>query len=302
MKQLLEEHLKYIKSLWFIINDEEKIIWYLEKVGFYRLRKYFNFFEDKNIDFQIVINLYLFDKNLRNLNLNIIESIEIYIKNIFILTFWNNYLDESIYSEKIITVKNKELIIKENRIKFINDKILYLIQNDSEVAKILEEYKILNAEVFINKLTFWEIIRFIQDLDENNKRIISRIIWIKIILLENWLDCLVYLRNICSHWENVFNKEMLKSIKWYDITDLFWAENKNNYISYFAIISIFRESLIPNYKWEEKIFKKMKQYNINLIDFWQKKETFPNELDSEAWKVLVNPLYKKYVKKSNILQ
>jgi len=43
----------------------------------------------------------------------------------------------------------------------------------------------------------------------------------------------------------------------------------------------------------------MIQYNIKLSDFWQKKETFPNELESEAWKVLVNPLYEKYVKKSN---
>lgn len=292
MDKLLKEHLDYIKKLWFIIDDETKIVWYLKGVWYYRLKKYFNIFENRNIDFQEVINYYLFDKNLRILNLNIIESIEIYIKNIFILKFWNSYLDENIYSDKF----------KSNRMKFIREKTDDLYKKDLEVKKILEKYKIINSEVFINKLTFWEIVRFIQDLKEENKLIISEIIWIKLTLLENWLDAIVYLRNISSHWENIFNKEMIKSVKWKDINKLFWIENNNRYISYFAIISIFRESLIPNYKWEEKVFKKMKQYNIKISDFWQKKETFPNELESEAWKVLVNPLYKKYLKKSNLLE
>ncbi len=290
MEKLLKEHLDYIKKLWFIIDDETKIVWYLKGVWYYRLKKYLNIFENRNIVFQEVINYYLFDKNLRILNLNIIESIEIYIKNIFILKFWNSYLDENIYSDKF----------KSNRMKFIREKTDDLYKKDLEVKKILEKYKIINSEVFINKLTFWEIVRFIQDLKEENKLIISEIIWIKLTLLENWLDAIVYLRNISSHWENIFNKEMIKSVKWKDINKLFWIENNNRYISYFAIISIFRESLIPNYKWEEKVFKKMKQYNIKISDFWQKKETFPNELESEAWKVLVNPLYKKYLKKSNL--
>ncbi len=100
MEKLLKEHLDYIKSLWFIVNDETKVIWYLRWVWFYRLKRYFNIYEDKNIDFQKVIDYYLFDKNLRILNLNMIESIEIYIKNIFILNFWNTYLDKTFIVKK----------------------------------------------------------------------------------------------------------------------------------------------------------------------------------------------------------
>lgn len=301
MQNLLNEQIEYIKNLWFIITDESKILWYLKWVWYFRLKKYFNIFENKNIDFQKVIDHYLFDKNLRILNLNMIESIEIYIKNVFVLTFWNDYLDKNIYNEKLIIVKWEELKIQDNRIIFINQKIEELSKKDLEVKNILDKYSVLNAEIFINKLTFWELVRFIQDLNKENKIAFSKIIWIKLKLLLNWLDCLVYLRNICSHWENIINKKMLKAVEWYEINKLFWIENNNRYISYFIIISIFRENLIPHFKWEEKVFKKMEQYNINLTDFWQKKETFPNELDSEAWKVLVQPLYKKYIKKSNIL-
>ena len=91
---------------------------------------------------------------------------------------------------------------------------------------------------------------------------------------------------------------MLKSVRWKDIENIIWQGNTNAYIAYFTILSIFRESLIPNYQWEEKVFQKMQQYGIGLEHFYIKKETFPNELASEAWKVLVSPLYGKYVKKS----
>lgn len=288
MEHLLQQHLQHIKSLWFIIEDEEKILWYLRWVGYYRLRKYFNIFEDKNRDFQDVIHCYLFDKNLRVLNLNMIESIEVYIKNIFILKFWNNYNNEDLYSETF----------REKRIQFIKDKVEELKVKDKEVKNILRKYQNLDAEVFINKLTFWEIIRCIQDLTKENKLVFADEIWIKLKLLQNWLDCLVYLRNSCSHWENILNKTMIKSVIWKDIEQIFGSENSKSYIFYFVILGIFRESLIPNYKWEEKVFKKMKQYNIPIEYFFTKKETFPNELESEAWKVLVNPLYEKYVKKS----
>lgn len=306
MKKRINEQIIHLKEKGFIVKDEEKVKWYLEKVWLYRLSRYFINFKNYEwkmdlswVDFMEIINHYLFDKNLRILNLNIIESIEIFIKNIFILKFWNSYLDKKIYSNKIIKIKNKEIKIQDNRKIFINKKIKELLQKDEEVKNILKKYKILNAEVFINKLTFWEIVRFIQDLNKENKIIFSQIIWIKIVLLENWLDCLVYLRNISSHWENIFNKKMLKTIEWNKINGIFWIENNNRYITYFIIISIFKEALIPSYKWEEKVFKKMKQYNIKMSYFWEKKETFPNELESEAWKVLVNPLYRKYVKKSN---
>jgi len=295
MEKLLQEHLEYIKKLWFIINDEIKVLWYLRWVWYYNLKAYFNIFENKNVDFQEIINCYLFDKNLRVLNLSIIESIETFIKNLFILNFWNKYLDKDIYNDKIIKIKGEEKNIQNSRIEFINKKIETLSKKDLEIKNILKKYKTLNSEVFINKLTFGEIIRFIQDLNKQNKLIISKKIWIKLKLLLNWLDCLVYLRNICSHWENIFNKEMIKSVEWKDINKLFWIENNNSYISYFVIISIFKNILIPNYNWEGKVFDKMKQYNIKLDDFWQKKETFPNELESEAWKVLVRPLYEKYV-------
>lgn len=288
MEKRIQKHIEYIKKLWFIIGDEEKIIWYLRGVWYYRLRKYFDVFEDKDRDFQEVINCYLFDKNLRVLSLNMIESIEVFIKNIFILQIGNSYIEESVYNERR----------REKRINFIEEKTKELQKKDPEVSGILKKYNILDAEIFINKLTFWEIIRFVEDLNTQEKLKFSSEISIKWTILQNWLDCLVYLRNMCSHWENIFNKNMIKTVKWRDIEQIVWVWNNNAFISYFLVLSVFRENLITNYKWEEKVFQKMKQYDIQFIYLYTKKETSPNELESEAWEVLVQPLYEKYIKKS----
>lgn len=37
MKERTAQELEYIKELWFVISDELKIIWYLEKVWLHRL-------------------------------------------------------------------------------------------------------------------------------------------------------------------------------------------------------------------------------------------------------------------------
>ncbi|MBT3726635.1 hypothetical protein HOG21_02825 [bacterium] len=57
----------------------------MEKVSIYKLSRYFiNFRDKKNVDFSEVINHYLFDIELRNLNLLLLEHIENSFKSQFV--------------------------------------------------------------------------------------------------------------------------------------------------------------------------------------------------------------------------
>lgn len=290
MKQEIKKQLEYIQSLWFVIYDEKKISWYLEQVWLHRLSRYFvNFKNKQEIDFQEVINHYLFDKSLRSLNLSILEVIENCLKTLFILHFWDYYDDKNIYAEQY----------RESIIWFIKEKTLLFRERDPEIKKIQMNQKI-PAALFIDKLTFWEVVKLFRDLEKKNKYFFVDYFWIiDVHLLENWLFCLKYLRNLCSHWENIFNKKMVEKIRWREVSQFFQRESNNTYISYFFILSVFKDILIQNYRWEEKIFSKILQYNIESeLFFWVKKEAFHSVLQWEAWKDLVSPLYKKYVKKS----
>jgi len=58
------------------------------------------------------------------------------------------------------------------------------------------------------------------------------------------------------------------------------------------------ERLCPEYCFIEKIYNLLEKYKFTLNDFCDKKETPHIELESEAWEVIVEPLYGKIIHKS----
>jgi len=175
---------------------------------------------------------------------------------------------------------------------FIQEKLLYYKEHDSEIKKWIIKQEKINS-ILIDKLNFWEIYKVFCDLKEEYQyrvidyyKIDTRLFW-------NWFLCFVYLRNLCSHWENVFNRKMTFSIKAREILKLFRINTNNYFISYFMLLSLMRMKLISNHQWEEKIFCSFKKYWITIYDFGIQKETPHSQLESEAWEVLVRTLYVK---------
>jgi len=276
----INNQILFLKSKWFIIKDEKNIRLYLINIWLYKLSKYFKSFKDYNwVDFNEVINLYLFDRSLRNLNFWLLEVIENNLKNLFLIYFKDKYKESYLYNEKY----------SNNRLLFIKEK----------TKALKEKHKKINPEIFISKLTFWEIVKLYKDLKPKNKEKILKHFNIPLKVFDNWISCLNYLRNLSSHWENIFNRNMTKTLKVKEVILKFWEWSNNKFISYFYVLSILKNILIPEYKYEKKVFHKIKQFNINLKMFWIKKETFPSQLESEAWKVLVQELYSKHNIKSN---
>lgn len=287
----LEDDFFYIKNLWFTIENEQETREYLEKVWLHRLKRYLNVVTDyKWQDFQKIIDAYLFDKELRLLNLQVIEIVEKFLKNMLILHIWNP-LNKSIYTSK----SKKRLMYNEKR-------IIWLKYDDIECEKNFYNDGILDFELFYDNLTFWEISFILKDLSTESKYKISKKIWIPKALFESWIWAIWYLRNLSSHWKNIFNKKMTRSLKWRVFTETFWTEENASYISYFFILDLLSRKLTPDMEWVNRVFDVMDSYWIKLTDFTSKKEIPHIEHeseDSEAWEILVAPLYKKYLDKSN---
>lgn len=76
---------KLLKSRGLIINDDQRVIRYLEHIGYYRLSAYMiPFYNDKKVhqfkestSFDDLLNLYIYDRKLRLLLLEAIERIEV---------------------------------------------------------------------------------------------------------------------------------------------------------------------------------------------------------------------------------
>ncbi len=269
MDEKINNQIKYLKEKGFVISDEEKVKWYLIKVWLHRLRRYFNTVEKYEwTDFQEIINAYIFDKEFRNINLWLLEIIENSFKNQFILNF-ENYLEPELYDIKF----------RDWRLAFLYNKVALLKKQDIEIKNNLNNQWFIPVNLFIDKLQFWEIFKIFQDLKIKNQIKISNYFGIDYKLFRNWLQCINYLRNLCSHWKNIYNRKFTFSIMAKELYKEFWINDNNTYISYFYILSYFKNILNKNFKWEDQIFKSMNKYKILLKDFWAKKRNLPQS----AW-------------------
>ena len=281
----IEGNIVNLEAQWVIFDDKKNQIIEMRKISFYKIKRYFINFKDEKtnkislkwVKFSDILNCYYFDNELRKHLLFSLWNIEEAFKNVMIQFVWDKIFDEGTYFEKYL----------EKRIEFIENKKEELIKKDLEVKKYFKKNKNISCELFINKLTFWEINRFFQDFKLKNKQMVSQKFWLDFILFESWLESLIYLRNLSSHWENIFNRKMLVWFKWKKIIDLVW--NNNRFKGFLIIIWIFEKILLHLNKEKSSIL------NIELF----RVETFPFEHNLEALKVLVNTLYDFYVKKSN---
>ncbi len=274
MEEKINNQINYIKSKWFIITDEKKVRWYLEKVWLHRLKEHFNTVEKYEwTDFKDIINLYILDKSLRSIILLITESIEKSLKSLIILNF-DNILDKKIFQNK----KQHDYLISKNQKKseFVND-------------------------VFIDSLTFWEIVKTFNALIKENKRKISNYYWIDLYIFENWLIWIKELRNKTSHNSNLMNLNIEHTLNVNEIIKLNCINKNKQLPIYLIILDIFRKILIPNYNWDEKLIKKLNSYDkyLTQVGFIVKINNDSimenNKIELSKWMKIIDELFWKYV-------
>jgi len=249
-----------------------------------------NYFDNNRLNKYKNYKFHEFDRELRLLNLELLEKIELNFKKYLIKFFDENWW-----------IKNKELYIPKYLqfiLNFIKDKEENFKNYDNEVRKDL----LLNNEIlvflFIEKLTFWEVNKLYRALNTKYKKNITINYWINVFIFSSWIYSLKYLRNLCSHSENLFNRKMVYSLEWREILNIFWVSN--SYISYFLVLSLLEKNILNDNLWQKKVLNLLENNKISISEIsLNKKMAPPVSMNSEAWEALVNTLYKKLVKKSN---
>jgi len=290
MNKNIEEQLSTIKER-FTVKDEDKILWYLEKVGYHRLSFYFK----NNTSTEQIISEYIFDKILRHLVLDMLEILENSLKCVVVNEIWEMFQDKFWYMNR--NIYKSEVV--DGRLAFIYKKIDERKEKDATIKDFFEkngDWAQIPDSLFFDKLTFGELIKVLRDMYFDYFKKVAQYFGIAPTIFDNRIFSLKYLRNLASHHENIYNKNMVIRLLGDKIQE--FCGNRNSFLAYFAVLSVFNKLLIENYKWADKVFEKMEKYNISLEKIWQK-ENLPSELESEAWEVLVNKVYTKYVKKAS---
>ena len=203
-----EEQIELLESRNLIISNEQFAIKKLKHLNYYRLSAYFYpFFEEKNkfkndVKFEDILQLYYFDKELRNLLFYAIEKIEVYIRTQISYTLSK--------SDGVFAYTKKELFHDE---KYHYD-ILKIIQNETNRSKeifVKEFYEKYNEEYLpiwsmVEIISFNTLSRIYANLKESHRKEIIKDINIKPFVFQRWLHTLTYVRNICAHHSRLWNK------------------------------------------------------------------------------------------------
>lgn len=212
-----DEQIEKLKQRRLIINDERLARYYLETVGYYRLSGYWwpmladkteRIFKSNSI-FENVIAIYNFDKELRILLFDIIETIEIafrtkmiYHLSIELSPWWfedsNNFKNSVDYNNTLISIdrelrKTKENFIKQHYLKYHTDTRRPPAWKTIEIVSFGTLSKLFGN--LNNKIKSKNIIA--QEFGTINHT-----------YLPSWLQSISQIRNMVAHHSRLWNKNL----------------------------------------------------------------------------------------------
>ena len=208
----LPQQIKELKRRGLIVDDEEKTLRLLGVVSFFRLECYFQPMEaDKqsryfkeNQHFDNAVALYFFDKKLRTLVFEAIQSIEIAVRtkvsHYFSLKygpFW--FMEEHLAADgKKFRDNLNSLESEVGRSK--EDFILAHYKKYDEPA-LPPSWKVLEVATFgiLSKL-------YVNMVDNKLKKQVAREFNLSYLDFSSWLTSLAVLRNCCAHHTRIWNR------------------------------------------------------------------------------------------------
>jgi len=281
-----EEQLAILKSRGLIVDNKSKAIEVLQNISYYRLSAYFLPFQaqtdkfNKGTTLENVLTLYEFDRHLRDLLWDAIESIEISIRTqltyhlahkygAFGYTDSGNFNSNFNHSEWLERLKEN---IERSREVFIKH---YL-------AKYNEENN-LPLWMATEVISFGQLSTLFSGLRKEDKQAISHEKYkLDQFVLSSWCHTLVYIRNLCAHHSRIWNR-ILAIKPAIPRKDKEWENINNKKI--FSVLLITKKLMSMPEEWEEwrvgllSMIDKFPSINIGSMGFpdnWREKfKNFP---------------------------
>ena len=209
-----KEQVQKLQHRGLVIGNESKAEDYLKNISFYRIRAYTYPFQDNNdpehpfikeVSFEQIIQLYIFDRRLRLLVLNALEKIEVAFRTRIIYEYslehgshW--FTDKRLFFNKSYFEKNLEKI--EDELKRSNETFIkhYFSKYDSP--------KLPPAWMTLEAISMGALGKLFSNLKRDKlKKNLAQDFGLKETKhLENWMHVFGNLRNVCAHHGRLWNR------------------------------------------------------------------------------------------------
>ena len=223
----IQEQIDLLKQRGMKIEDEEFAGLHLSHISYYRLKGYWwdmqidkeRHIFSKDADFKDVIARYFFDKELRLILFDAIESIEIALRTKMIYHLSQSYgglyyTDKGLFvNEELHQQHIEDLMVEFMRSSeiFIKDyKHKYGVWEDGKCTSLTQQP---DAWVIFEVATFGTLSKIYKNLNHQlpEKAKIANDFGLNIHTeLSSWLEAISYLRNIVAHHSRVWSRNMVK--------------------------------------------------------------------------------------------
>ena len=275
----IDEQVENLKNNGLIVDDEEYAKRILNDVSYFRLVKAYslnlkpkNGNYDNKTTFREIVDLYLFNANLRQIIFPEIEKIEVNVRCRIA-----NYFSEQYGVLGYLETKNfvGDVYYKE----FMED-IEQEIRRNSKapfVRNFRENYEGGNLPIYalVEVFSFGTLSKFFKNMHNKDKKEIAKTFGVGYTYFESWLESISYVRNICAHYGRLYNAKMAKTPKLYK--EYTQAGIGNNRI--FGVLLCMKNLLKSDSQWDlfvdkiEMLLDKYESVQINTMGFpenWKK--------------------------------
>lgn len=203
------EQIKLLQKRNLIVSNVDYAALKLSHINYYRLSAYARHFylEDgttfkEGTKFEDILNLYYFDKKLRNILFYAIEKIEVLLRTKYAYLIGQEFGPFGyVYLDHVYNPETQEKILLSIQAEVKRSKEVF-------VSHHFEKYdgKYLPVWSMVEVTSFNTLSRLFSNLKEKQQNEIAFSLGLKASVLRQWLHTITYVRNICAHHSRIWNK------------------------------------------------------------------------------------------------
>lgn len=281
------EQIKLLQSRGLIIDDIQYASLKLKHISYYRLSAYFlPFYEKENIfikgtTFDEIIDVYHFDKELRNLTFSAIEKIEIFLRTSIAYNFSKKFDVFGYTKKENFCMKNmdgfswliKDIKKESNRTK------------ETFVKHFKSTYTQENLPIWmvVEIISFGSLSKLYSLLCPDIEKEILNGIELSSLVFRNWLHLFSYIRNISAHHSRLWNRQFVIKAKIPKHKKEFKNMLNDRYITVAILINYILNAIEDTLDYKNELIVLFDKYpNINLknmgfVNDWQNLTVWNNE-------------------------
>jgi len=264
----VEQQIKLLQQRGLLIPNLEFAKQCLQTVSYYRLSVYCRPYQNhehkfnSGTSFNLIWDLYSFDKELRILILDAIERIEVAFRTAISNTMsirygqlW--YLNKQLFKDinlakskfHINLIKNVQDICRNPKEDFLQH--FYTKYND----KYPPSWMITECLSFGTLSLIFKNLKHMKD-----KNTIARVLGYHATIIESWIESLVFTRNVCAHHSRLWNRWFIYRPQLPRNLDKISAAAEHTIYEQIIIIQLLLKSICGDHSWAKKLFDLLDKY------------------------------------------